>query len=77
MADKEQDKVAVAYNAEAVPEAMTVRRPEEHVIKYFFRKLIARKSIDQILRDGEKSQMKRTLGPLDLIFVGVGCIIGG
>ena len=35
-----------------------------------------KKSIAQIQREATSHQLKRTLGPLNLIFLGIGCIIG-
>ncbi len=35
-----------------------------------------KKSIDQIQREATSHQLKRTLGPLNLVFLGIGCIIG-
>jgi basic amino acid/polyamine antiporter, APA family len=39
-------------------------------------RLLARKSIQQVQRETENSALKRTLGPWNLLFLGVGCIIG-
>ncbi|MBM3513882.1 MAG: amino acid permease, partial [Alphaproteobacteria bacterium] len=39
-------------------------------------RLIIRKSIDQIIGEAETQSLKRTLGPLNLVFLGIGCIIG-
>ncbi|KAJ2504337.1 hypothetical protein IWW47_002574, partial [Coemansia sp. RSA 2052] len=39
-------------------------------------RLIARKPLEQILHEGRRTQMKRVLGRLDLIAVGIGAIIG-
>jgi basic amino acid/polyamine antiporter, APA family len=36
----------------------------------------ARKSVAQIMRENEKSELKRTLGPVNLVLLGIGCIIG-
>ncbi|KAJ2158336.1 hypothetical protein GGF46_003837 [Coemansia sp. RSA 552] len=44
--------------------------------KHFLRRLVARKPLDTILREGGRSQMKRVLGRLDLIAIGIGAIIG-
>ncbi len=41
-------------------------------IKSYF----VKKSISQIQSEGESSHLKRTLGPLNLISLGIGCIIG-
>jgi APA family basic amino acid/polyamine antiporter len=35
-----------------------------------------RKSVEQVQRESETSLLKRTLGPWNLVFLGVGCIIG-
>ncbi|KAJ2420218.1 hypothetical protein GGF41_004336, partial [Coemansia sp. RSA 2531] len=39
-------------------------------------RLIARKPLEQILHEGRRTQMKRILGRLDLIAIGIGAIIG-
>jgi APA family basic amino acid/polyamine antiporter len=39
-------------------------------------RLRARKSVAQVQRESESSELKRTLGPWNLLFLGVGCIIG-
>ncbi|KAJ2737789.1 hypothetical protein H4S06_006559, partial [Coemansia sp. BCRC 34490] len=39
-------------------------------------RLATRKPIEQILREGAGTQMRRVLGRLDLIAVGIGAIIG-
>ncbi|KAJ1797254.1 hypothetical protein LPJ59_003254, partial [Coemansia sp. RSA 2399] len=39
-------------------------------------RLFTRKSIDQILREGANTEMRRVLGRLDLIAIGIGAIIG-
>jgi basic amino acid/polyamine antiporter, APA family len=39
-------------------------------------RMMARKSIAQVQRESEKSELKRTLGPWNLLLLGVGCIIG-
>lgn len=36
----------------------------------------ARKSVAQIMSENEKSELKRTLGPVNLVLLGIGCIIG-
>jgi basic amino acid/polyamine antiporter, APA family len=36
----------------------------------------ARKSVAQIMRENDKSELKRTLGPVNLVLLGIGCIIG-
>ena len=39
-------------------------------------RLFIKKSIDQIQREATNHHLKRTLGPLNLVFLGIGCIIG-
>ncbi len=39
-------------------------------------RMMARKSVAQVQRETEQSELKRTLGPWNLLFLGVGCIIG-
>lgn len=39
-------------------------------------RLLLRKTVEQIQRETETSQLKRTLGPWNLVFLGIGCIIG-
>lgn len=39
-------------------------------------RMMARKSIAQVQRESEKSELKRTLGKWNLLLLGVGCIIG-
>jgi APA family basic amino acid/polyamine antiporter len=39
-------------------------------------RLLARKSIESLQRDARSHGLKRTLGPFNLMFLGVGCIIG-
>jgi APA family basic amino acid/polyamine antiporter len=39
-------------------------------------RLFIKKSIDQIQRESESHSLKRTLGPWNLVFLGIGCIIG-
>lgn len=41
-----------------------------------FRRMLARKSIAQVQRETETSELKRSLGKWNLLFLGVGCIIG-
>ncbi|MFM7029035.1 MAG: amino acid permease [Chakrabartia sp.] len=41
-----------------------------------FARLAARKSVEQVQRETHASELKRTLGPWNLLFLGVGCIIG-
>jgi APA family basic amino acid/polyamine antiporter len=38
--------------------------------------LFARKSVEQIQSEYDAGELKRTLGPLNLVFLGIGCIIG-
>jgi basic amino acid/polyamine antiporter, APA family len=38
--------------------------------------LFARKSVEQIQSEYEAGELKRTLGPLNLVLLGIGCIIG-
>ncbi len=39
-------------------------------------RLILRKTVEQVQRESETSTLKRTLGPWNLVFLGIGCIIG-
>lgn len=39
-------------------------------------RLLIKKSIDQIQREASTGHLKRTLGPINLVLLGVGCIIG-
>lgn len=39
-------------------------------------RLLIKKSIDQIRREASTGHLKRTLGPINLVLLGVGCIIG-
>lgn len=39
-------------------------------------RMLARKSIRQVQHESETSNLKRTLGPWNLLFLGIGCIIG-
>src|SRR5256885_4410362 len=39
-------------------------------------RLFARKSIESLQREAQTHGLKRTLGPFNLMFLGVGCIIG-
>jgi basic amino acid/polyamine antiporter, APA family len=41
-----------------------------------FGRIFARKSVAQIMAENEKSELKRTLGPVNLVLLGIGCIIG-
>lgn len=38
--------------------------------------MLMRKSVEQVQRETEQSELKRTLGPWNLVFLGIGCIIG-
>lgn len=42
----------------------------------FIQRLLLRKSVEQVQRETETSQLKRTLGPWNLVLLGIGCIIG-
>ena len=37
-------------------------------------RMLMRKSVEQVQRESETSTLKRTLGPWNLVFLGVGCI---
>ncbi|MFZ1390275.1 MAG: amino acid permease, partial [Dokdonella sp.] len=39
-------------------------------------RLLIRKTVEQVQRETESSPLKRTLGPWNLVFLGIGCIIG-
>ncbi len=39
-------------------------------------RMLIRKSVEQVQRESETSKLKRTLGPWNLVFLGIGCIIG-
>lgn len=39
-------------------------------------RLLIRKSVEQIQREADAQPFKRVLGPLDLVLIGIGCIIG-
>ncbi|MGH8051762.1 MAG: amino acid permease [Arenimonas sp.] len=39
-------------------------------------RLLLRKTVEQVQRETETSTLKRTLGPWNLVFLGIGCIIG-
>ncbi|KAJ1918462.1 hypothetical protein IWQ60_007497 [Tieghemiomyces parasiticus] len=75
MSDYKDDKVAIAH-VTANP-LWTTRREDESSFKYFLRLLVSRKSIENIMAEGDTSKMRRTLSAWDLTFLGVGCIIGG
>jgi amino acid transporter len=42
----------------------------------FLQRLVLRKSIDRIQREYESSELKRSLGAVNLVLLGIGCIIG-
>lgn len=42
----------------------------------FLARILMRKSVEQVQRETETSQLKRSLGPWNLVFLGIGCIIG-
>ncbi len=42
----------------------------------FLQRLLLRKTVEQVQRETDSSQLKRTLGPWNLVFLGIGCIIG-
>ncbi len=42
----------------------------------FFQNLLAKKSVDQVQSEAGNKELKRTLGPLNLVSLGVGCVIG-
>ena len=39
-------------------------------------RLFIKKSVDQCQREATSHSLKRTLGPLNLVLLGIGCIIG-
>ena len=39
-------------------------------------RLLIKKSIDQVQREAGSHALKRTLGPINLVMLGIGCIIG-
>ncbi len=39
-------------------------------------RMLLRKSVEQVQRETETSKLKRSLGPWNLVFLGIGCIIG-
>ena len=39
-------------------------------------RMMLRKSVAQIQHETETSELKRSLGPWNLVFLGIGCIIG-
>jgi basic amino acid/polyamine antiporter, APA family len=42
----------------------------------FLSRIMIRKTVEQVQRETETSALKRTLGPWNLVFLGIGCIIG-
>src|SRR4028119_1430342 len=42
----------------------------------FLQRILLRKSVEQVRRETETSELKRSLGPWNLVFLGIGCIIG-
>ncbi|MEO8011690.1 MAG: amino acid permease [Dokdonella sp.] len=42
----------------------------------FMQRLLLRKTVEQVQRESENSELKRTLGPWNLVLLGIGCIIG-
>ncbi len=42
----------------------------------FLGRIMMRKSVEQVQRETATSELKRSLGPWNLVFLGVGCIIG-
>jgi basic amino acid/polyamine antiporter, APA family len=39
-------------------------------------RILAKKSVEQVQAESQSSELKRTLGPLNLVLLGIGCIIG-
>src|SRR5688500_9351165 len=39
-------------------------------------RMLLRKTVEQVQRETETSKLKRSLGPWNLVFLGIGCIIG-
>src|SRR3982751_5144605 len=39
-------------------------------------RMLLRKTVEQVQRETENSELKRTLGAWNLVFLGIGCIIG-
>ncbi|GBB94153.1 hypothetical protein RclHR1_00230031 [Rhizophagus clarus] len=52
------------------------RQPGEPKWKYFIRKLFTTKSINSLEEDQESSRLKRSLGALDFVMLGIGNVIG-
>ncbi|MFL6845055.1 MAG: amino acid permease [Allosphingosinicella sp.] len=44
--------------------------------KGFLGRILARKSVEMVQEETRTSELKRTLGPWNLVFLGIGCIIG-
>ena len=42
----------------------------------FLARITMRKTVDQIQQETASSELKRSLGPWNLVFLGIGCIIG-
>src|SRR6188472_2635261 len=42
----------------------------------FLARIMMRKTVEQIQQETASSQLKRSLGPWNLVFLGIGCIIG-
>jgi len=42
----------------------------------FLERILLRKTVAQVQRETETSELKRSLGPWNLVFLGIGCIIG-
>jgi len=42
----------------------------------FLSRMLLRKTVEQVQQETETSKLKRTLGPWNLVFLGIGCIIG-
>src|SRR5918998_1063587 len=42
----------------------------------FLERILLRKTVEQVQRETETSELKRSLGPWNLVFLGIGCIIG-
>jgi len=45
-------------------------------VRGFLSRIMIRKTVEQVQQETESSPLKRTLGPWNLIFLGIGCIIG-
>src|SRR5688500_5234187 len=42
----------------------------------FLARILLRKTVAQVQRETQTSELKRSLGPWNLVFLGIGCIIG-